>query len=531
MPHVWRRVRVQLDAPPEIVGEAAQRALPVTAGPDGVLTGSLLDDGMLDATLRVDCRAENTGTAVLVSGGSDLRVPYFGVFVRFVIWLAANRVVIHAAARLRAEVAGDPAPPPPRRSVLLPPVAFTVEQATRLAAIAAVGALTNFAGSLLTQNGDAVTRSFGRTDAALGVALALVRVGVLVSLVASVFSDRFGRRRLILGCLVGVFAMNALTAAAPSFEVFTAAQVFTRALTNATLVVAAIAAVEEAPEGARAFAFSMFGLALGAGFGLSVALLPLADLGDGGWRVAFEISALGVLALPHLARNLHETRRFEHLPRRGFGWRRVFEPFDRRYGRRFVLLGLVALLANVFSAPSSQLTNRYLTRTHDFSNSQVALLRGATAGLPGVLGILLAGRLSETRGRRPVTIAGLVVAATFQATFFLGAGALLWIMPAISIVAAACAGLAVGTMDTELFPTEARGSSNGFLLVCGVAGAAIGLLAATRLEDLVGGLGPAIALCAVAPLAAALFVVPRLPETRARTLDDISPSEVRGDIP
>ena len=70
---------------------------------------------------------------------------------------------------------------------------------------------------------------------------------------------------------------------------------------------------------------------------------------------------------------------------------------------RFLLLGLAAFLTNVFSAPSSQLTNRYLTHAHDFSNSDVALFRTVTAGLPGIIGVLLASRLAESRGRRPVT--------------------------------------------------------------------------------------------------------------------------------
>ncbi len=96
----------------------------------------------------------------------------------------------------------------------------------------------------------------------------------------------------------------------------------------------------------------------------------------------------------------------------------------------------------------------------------------------------------------------------------------------IAIVAAACAGLALGTLDAELFPTEVRGTSSGFLLVSAVAGSAVGLVLATQLKDLVGGLGPAIALCGIASLVAAVFVVPRLPETAARHLDDVSPSEV-----
>jgi MFS family permease len=186
----------------------------------------------------------------------------------------------------------------------------------------------------------------------------------------------------------------------------------------------------------------------------------------------------------------------------------------------------VAFLANVFSAPSSQLTNRYLTHTHHFSNASVAAFRTVTAGLPGFLGIVVAGRLAETRGRRPVSVVGLVVASVFQMAFFVTSGSLLWITATIAIVAAASAALTISALDAELFPTEARGTTNGVLLVCGVAGSAAGLLIATTLEGPVGGLGPAIALCGVASLLAALVFLPRLPETATQPLDDISPSEV-----
>ena len=85
--------------------------------------------------------------------------------------------------------------------------------------------------------------------------------------------------------------------------------------------------------------------------------------------------------------------------------------------------------------------------------------------------------------------------------------------------------MALGTLDAELFPTEVRSTSNGFLLVCGVAGSAAGLVLATQLKSAFGGLGPAIAVCGVASLLAGIFIVPRLPETSGRFLEDVSPSE------
>jgi len=491
-----------------------------------MLQGAL--DGSADpsALLGVTVRGDRAPVRVELEASTTFRVPYFGWFVRAISWLSARRLLRHAAACIEAALDGHPPPDAPKRPPLLPPVAFTEEQGARLAAIAAAGAIANFGGSLLTQNGDAVIRTFDRSDQALTFALAIARVGVLVSLVAAALADRVGRRRLIVACLVGICITNAATAVAPTFESFTATQVVTRGLVNALLVVAAIAAVEEAPEGARAYSMSIFGLALGLGFSASVLLLPLADLGDNGWRLAFGASALTLFLLPGIARHVRETTRFRALEARPTARERIREIFDRRYRARFILLGTVAFLSNVFSAPSSQLTNRYLTREHDFSNSQVALLRSATAGVPGFFGVVLAGRLAESRGRRPVMAVGLIVASVFQAAFFLGDGAILWLTPAIAIVAAACAGLAVGTVDAELFPTQTRGTSNGFLLVCAVSGSATGLVLAGVLDGVVGGLGPAIALCGIAPLVAAVLVVPRLPETRARTLDDISPSEV-----
>jgi predicted MFS family arabinose efflux permease len=540
MPHVQRSMLIPLDAAADDLARVLHETLglePDTGAADDqsdagmVWSGPIV--GMPDTESRLlvhftpDAATGRVRELTLIAR-SDVVVPFFTWFLRLQGFFGARRALPHAAARLRAGLAGEAAPPPLSPWALVPPVPFTPEQAGRLGALALVALLANFAGSLLSQNGDAVTSAFGRSDQALGAALAIARAGVLLSLVAIALADRLGRRRLILVALVGACGANALAAVSPTFEVFTASQVVTRALVNTALIVAAIAAVEEAPDGARAFATGMYALALGAGFALSVVLLPLADLGDFGWRISFALGAALVLLVPMVARHLRETTRYEQIAKRSDERGRVREVFDRAYRLRFLLLGLAAFLTNVFSAPSSQLMNRYLTHAHHFSNSDVAIFRTVTAGVPGLVGVLLASRLAESRGRRPVTIVGLLVATAAQGAFFLtsGNGALLWITPVISIIAAACAGLALGTLDAELFPTEVRGTSNGFLLVSGVAGSAVGLVLATQLKDVMGGLGPAIAVCGIATLLAALFVVPRLPETADRRLDEVSPSEV-----
>ena len=331
---------------------------------------------------------------------------------------------------------------------------------------------------------------------------------------------------MLLACFAGACIANAVSALAPGFAVFTIAQLFTRAFVNAALTVAAIAVIEEAPDGARAWSLSMLALAGGAGFAISVCLLPLADIGEQTWRLEFALSAASILLLPRFARRLNETRRYvsvsEHKQNRG----RVRDIVDPRYGRRFALLAIATFLVNVLNAPSAQLTNRYLSDEHGFSNSSIAVFRGVTNGIPGLFGILLAGRLAETRGRRPVGIVALTVTCLLQVAFFLGGGATLWVTSTVAIVTAASAGIALASFNVELFPTEVRGTSNALFLVCGVLGSATGLLLATNLDGPLGGLGPAIALTAVAPLLAAVLVLPFLPEARAQALDELSPSEV-----
>jgi predicted MFS family arabinose efflux permease len=528
MPHVPRPVRISVDASPDVVRDTAQRVLGLAPERDGTLTGQLPEWVDTGARVRLETRAAEAGaTEVKLDIENPTRVPYFEWFLGPFLRRGERQTMSYHGARLAAAAEGRPPPPRGRRrSPLLPPAPFPPQAVALLATVAAIAALANFGGALFGQTADSVTDTFGASTKALGVSLAVSRGGVLISLAASALADRQGRRRLLLICFAGLCVTNAISAVAPSFIIFTGAQAMTRAFANSTFVVAGIAAVEEAPEGARAYAISMLALAYGAGFAIAVVLLPLSDIAEQSWRIAFAISALSIVLLPRLSRSLRETGRYVDLARRTMRRGRIREVFDRAYGYRFLLLALAAFLTNFFSAPSAQLTNRFLTDEHGFSNTLIAAFRVVTAGLPGLLGIIIASKLAESRGRRPVAIVGVAVATVFQMAFFLGNGPALWFAATLAIIAASAAAIVLAAFDTELFPTEVRGTSNALLLVCAVAGSAAGLLLATNLEDVVGGLGPAIALCGIAPLLAAAFVMPWLPEPADRKLDDISPSEV-----
>ncbi|MGH9025285.1 MAG: MFS transporter [Acidimicrobiia bacterium] len=518
------RMPLAVTAPPAEVATAASDVLGVTAGPEG-LSGPLASVYDPTARLRVEMPTQ-PGAPVVLEATTELRVPYFRWFLVPVLYISRRRDLRHAVARLRARLANAPEPPPPRRLPLLPPVPFSPEQASQIATVAFAAAVANFGASLFGLNADPVTDAFGATNRDLGVALAVTRLGVLVALVSTALADRRGRRNVILAAFIGVCAANLLSAVAPGLIVFTGAQAFTRAFVQVSLIVAGIAVIEEAPEGARAYALSMFALAAGAGFALAVLLLPLADLDEQAWRISFGVSALMLVFLPGLRRRMRETGRYEAVAARKRRRGRISDIVDLSYRGRFILLALTAFLLSVLSAPSSQLTNRYLTDEQDFSNLAIAVFRTVTAGLPGLLAVVVAGWLAERRGRRPLAVVALALGSLLQMTFFLGSGSVLWISATAGIFTAACSGIAIGALDVELFPTEVRGTSNGLVLFSGVIGSTVGLLLATNLDGPLGGLGPAIAVCAIAPLLAALFVVPFLPEAAHRRLDDVSPSEL-----
>jgi MFS family permease len=525
MPRVKPSTPVRFSAPVDAVAAAAREHLGARPEGDGLRVGPAPGEEP-GIALILRCHADGRGSVVSIESGGDAGIPFFGFFLRPLFAIARRRAGAHAIATLRHALEGAPEPRLPKIVPGLPPVAFTREQATLLATASAATAVVTFASSLFGQLNNQIAATFGASDARISVALATTRVGALFALFATALADRRGRRMSIMIGVIGSSVACGISAIAPSLGVLTAAQILQRAFVITTATVAGIAVIEEAPEGARAYAASMLALAGGFGFSMAVIALPFADIGDYGWRIPFGLGVATIFLARPIARHLAETARYTAVAARADVVRgRIREVLDRRYGRRFALLALVAFLTSMFSAPSSQLMNKYLEDVRGFSSTGTALFRTLTTGVPGLIGVLVGGRLAEARGRRPVAAIGLAIATASQMAFFLMGGAVIWLMSAVSVLAAGAGGIALGTLDVELFPTEVRSTSNALLTVVAVTGSIGGLVMAGGLSEPLGNIGRSIALTGVATLLAALFVVPRLPESAARSLDDVSPTE------
>lgn len=532
MPRVQPPTPVRIAAPAEAVRRAIVehlRGRAVGPGEPDTLRIEPDPDTQPQVALIIHVAPDGDETIVSVAAVGSIDLPYFSWFFRPLVRVARRRRVGHAVASIRAALDDRPLPAEPKPVLGLPHVPFSPEQATLLATASAATAVVSFASALFGQFDGPIGDTFHVPNSTMALALALTRLGALPALVVTALADRRGRRRSILMGVIGSAIVCVASGASPWFWFLTFFQVFQRGLIIATATVAGIAVIEEAPEGARAYAASMLALAGGFGFSVSVVVLPLADLGSWGWRIPFALGGLSLLLVRGIARNLAETTRYHEVAARADVVRgRVRELADRHYKRRFVLLAAVAFLTSMFSAPSSQFMNKYLLDVRGFSNTGIALFRTVTTAVPGLVGLLLGGRLAEARGRRPVAAIALAVATATQMVFFVFGGALIWFMSAASILTASAGGIALGTLDAELFPTEVRSTSNALLTIVGVAGSGTGFLMVGALNDPIG-LGRAIALTGIGALAAAAFVVPLLPESVAMRLDDVSPTRARNE--
>ena len=178
--------------------------------------------------------------------------------------------------------------------------------------------------------------------------------------------------------------------------------------------------------------------------------------------------ALSVLLLPLVrmaARHLPESRRYDaaHADVGMAG-----------HGSRFWLLAASALLLALFTAPASQLLNEFLRDEEGFAAWQITAFSILT-NTPGAIGLVVGGRLADTRGRRPVGAFGVAVGTLLTVAMVLVGGWAMWGLSVGAAIAGAMVVPAITVYGPELFPTSLRGRANGAIDILGVTGSVIGL--------------------------------------------------------
>jgi MFS transporter, putative metabolite:H+ symporter len=439
-------------------------------------------------------------------------IPYFRLLWAPFVRRRARR--IERAADAGEELPRDPAwwaPPGPQ----------TAEQTSAVAAIALIALATGYAGGaggLLTQTLPYAADAYDAGDAALGVGLAVVRVGVLLALLIGPFADRLGRRRFAAAAAVAHCLFAATIGLAPTFEVYIGAHVLLRCLDAGLSVSLFVLAIEVVPARNRTTIVSLLGLASGGAGALAVIAIPVAAAGRGGLVAAY---ALQLVALPFVlsaVRRLPESGRFLAHAGERHGLRELVSA--RTVRGRVLLLGGAVFLSSMFFAPLTEFYNRYLDRVQGLSPGAIVVFLGLTTA-PAIPALLAGARYADSRGRKrigvPLGIAGVLLYVAFLSTTSVA----IWPLAAAANALASASGVALVVYGPEMLPTRVRAAGNNAILAMSVSGSALGLVVAGALADPLG-IGHSIAVLAVFPLITLVLVALRFPETAGRELEDTS---------
>lgn len=370
------------------------------------------------------------------------------------------------------------------------------------------------------RDGDTVAEQAGLPGTVLGAGLAAIRLSALAALPLAALADRLGRRRTMLTWATLGLLTVVVAAGSPGYWWFVALFALARPLLTATDTVGEVTAAEYTSAADRAKAIALMSAAYGVGAG-AVAVLRAA-LGSGlGFRGVFALSALPLVLVWIAGRRITEPARFGAGPALGVSRLPMLDAL--RPGRR-TRLGALAGLAfatGLVTGPANTFLFVYAENVLDVSTVVTGALVVAAAPA-GLAGLVLGRYLSDRFGRRPAAAGALVALCAAGVVTYAGSvGALVagYLCGILVGAAYATPGIALAA---ELFPTSARASVAGWLVVAGVLGASTGLLVAGAIADRTDSFGAALAwVCVPAALTALLVLL--VPETRGLELEESAP--------
>ena len=400
-----------------------------------------------------------------------------------------------------------------------PPQRPDARGATVLGLLAALSLVVGYHGTLLSQTMTFAADEFGAGSAAQGDALAAVRIGGVLAIALGALADRRGRRVILSVALFTCIVATVAGAASPNLATLAGTQAVNRGAWAGASLLLAIMAAEEMPAGARAYALSLLTMSGALGAGMALWVLPIADLGDRAWRVLYVLPVLFVPVVARFGGLIPESRRFVRT-HRNVGLAGHY--------RRLLLVASVMFLFNVFAGPQSQFRNEFLRDERGMSAAMISLFVILTS-TPASIGIVVGGRLADTRGRRVVGAVAVSVGSVLVAASFAVAGVGMWVAALAGGIVTAAVVPAIFVYGPELFPTSLRGRANGIFSMTAMGGSVVGLVAAGRLDEGLGSFGAAMAILALAPLLMAAVVLAFFPETAHRELEDINPEDALAD--
>lgn len=404
----------------------------------------------------------------------------------------------------------------------LPAERLTEHHRRILLLIALASMSSAFVNTLFTQTVAYAADEFDVGRTGQGVGAAIVRWGIIISLPLVALADRHGRRPLIIGVAWCAPLVSALGALSPSFEFLVATQAIGRPLGLTLDILIAVVAIEEMPRNARAYATGLLALISGIGAGVAVASLPLADLGQSGWRYVYLISLVWTITAFVITKHLPESKRF--IPRLEVtNEMRVVAKAALR--RNIGRICSVVFLTNLYIATASIFQNRYLKEQRDYSAAMIAIFTLATSS-PAAIGLLLGGRLADKKGRRVLGATMVPLGALLLALSFTTSGILMWLTAIAGGIAFGMSYPAMAVYRGELFPTSVRSLAGGIIMTSALVGGSFGLIGGGLFLDNNISYGSVMMWLVLGPVLASLIVWFRYPETAHLSLEEIQTATI-----
>jgi len=181
----------------------------------------------------------------------------------------------------------------------------------------------------------------------------------------------------------------------------------------------------------------------------------------------------------------------------------------------------VAFLASMGASAAGLLFPKFLQETHHWSPANVSSLF-FFGGALGILGSIIAGRLSDRYGRRVMGAAFMFLSPILTIWMYTAPGWSIvpaWILEEFFDIAAITI---LNAYSAELFPTSYRSTAGSALAVAGTSGGALGLLFESVLFNITGSHARDVR-CLTVFWIIAPAIIWFLPETSGRELEEISP--------
>jgi MFS transporter, putative metabolite:H+ symporter len=366
----------------------------------------------------------------------------------------------------------------------------------------------------------------------LGMALTFIFIGNLVAFLVLPLGDRFGRKNTLLWTVVLYAIFTGLSAFSRSLYDFAAYQFIGKVFLMTEYGLAMVIIAEEVPARYRTFAISaMVSLTFFGGL-FSALALPIMMATAMGWRSMYLLGLIPIIIIFFMRFKMHETKRFTILKEeRARGIRRPEDSYwavlTGQYRKYLILLMIIFACAQLVSYGTQSFLPLFLVNERGFTPKQVSSIYVIII-LVGIVGYFVIGWLYDKLGRRWTGGIFICVFAGVAAWAYNSAGynSLLIAFGFFAFTQAAISPL-INAYAAELFPTAMRSKAQGWIsngpgrLIVVLGPTIIGFMTLS-----LGSIGRSFTFLAVLPVVAGLIVIFLMPETKGKTLEEITGSQI-----